>query len=178
MKCRAVSWLWNWNISEINSHLEDSSVGNGTGMLEKKMELAGHKALLFSKTDFLQSQQQLSLCLSDCHPWTTPDAGLPVSLRSILWNSEVRGACVQCPAYMDYRMQPMNRAGEQTPVSQGATRTLLMEKPLASARLDRPASMSANFPSALTPASPNGDRDGLTATSVYLHPWESMQRCI
>lgn len=106
MKCRAISWLWNWNISEINSHLEDSSVGNGTGMLENKMELAGHENWVFGKTDFLQSQQQLSLCLSDCHLWTTLAAGLPVSLRSTLRNSEVRGACVQRPAYRDYRCGP------------------------------------------------------------------------
>lgn len=49
---------------------------------------------------------------------------------------------------------------------------------LASARLDRPASVSEYFPSALTPASPNGDRDGLAAACACLHPWESMRRWI
>lgn len=67
-------------------------------MLENKMDLAGHEDRVFSKADFLQSQQQLSLCLSDCHLWMTLAAGLPVSLRSILRNSEARGACVQRPA--------------------------------------------------------------------------------
>lgn len=81
-----------------------------------------------------------------------------------------------CPApclhgLQDVAHEPSRRADSSFP---GCSSDTADGETLALARLDRPASVSVYFPSALTPASLNGDRDGLAATSACLHPWESM----
>lgn len=110
---------------------------------------------MYSKTDGLQSQQQLSF-LVICHLWVTLAAVLPVSLRNILQNSEVRESCFQPRVYMDYSVWPMGRAGEQG-------LALLAEKPRHWSNWNRLASLSTCLQSAFMSVSLYSDGDELAA---------------